>query len=116
MSIMKEFKEFAVKGNVLDLAIGLIVGAEFGKIINSLVTDIIMPPIGVLIGNANFKDLFFVLRDSPTQPGPYQSLEQAKTLGAATVNWGMFVTTLITFTIVAFCVFMIVKFINRLRK
>lgn len=114
MSIMKEFREFAVKGNVIDMAVGLIIGAEFGKIINSMVNDVIMPPIGLLIGGVDFKNLFIVLKEG-TVPGPYLTLPDAQKAGAVSLNIGNFVTTLITFTIIAFAVFLLVKGINRLR-
>lgn len=115
MGFMQEFKEFAVKGNVIDLAVGLIIGAEFGKIVNSLVKDVIMPPVGLLIGNVDFKNLFILLKEGPNQPAPYASLEAATNAGAVTMNIGLFITTAITFTIIAFAVFMIVKAANRMR-
>lgn len=114
MGLMQEFRDFAVKGNVIDLAVGLIIGAEFGKIVNSLVTDVIMPPIGLLIGNVDFKNLFILLKEGAT-PAPYATLADAQKAGAVTLNLGNFVTTAITFTIIAFAVFMIVKAANRLR-
>ncbi|MBX3040024.1 MAG: large conductance mechanosensitive channel protein MscL [Bdellovibrionaceae bacterium] len=112
---MQEFKEFAVKGNVIDLAVGLIIGAEFGKIVNSLVADVIMPPIGLLLGNVDFKNLFVLLKEGAAQAGPYATLADAQKAGAVTINFGQFITTAITFTIIAFAVFMIVKAANRLR-
>lgn len=115
MSIMKEFKEFAVKGNVVDLAIGLIIGAEFGKIVNSMVQDVIMPPIGLLIGNVDFKNLFITLKEGATQAGPYATLADAQKAGAVTINAGLFTTNIISFVIIAFVVFMIVKAMNKLR-
>lgn len=115
MSIAKEFREFAVKGNVIDMAVGLIIGAEFGKIVNSLVTDVIMPPIGMLIGNVDFKNLFVLLKNGTDGASSYATLADAQKAGAVTVNVGLFVTTVISFTIIAFCVFMLVKAINRLR-
>lgn len=114
MSIMQEFRDFAVKGNMVDMAVGLIIGAEFGKIVNSLVSDVIMPPIGLLIGGVDFKDLFILIKEGST-PAPYLTIADAKTAGAVTLNYGNFITTLITFTIIAFAVFMLVKAINRLR-
>lgn len=114
MGILQEFKEFAVKGNVVDLAVGLIVGAEFGKIVNSLVTDVLMPPIGLIVGNVDFKNLFVVLKPGVTE-GPYATLVDAQKAGAVTVNVGLFVTTIISFTIIAFAVFMIVRMMNKLR-
>lgn len=115
MGIMQEFREFAVKGNVLDMAVGLIIGAEFGKIVNSLVTDVIMPPIGLIIGGVDFKNLFVTIKDGITQAGPYATLADAQKAGAVTINVGTFVTSVITFTIIAFAVFMIVKAMNKLR-
>lgn len=115
MSMLAEFKEFAVKGNAVDLAVGLIIGAEFGKIVNSLVTDVIMPPIGLLIGNVDFKNLFLTLKEGATVPAPYATLADAQKAGAVTMNIGLFVTTLITFSIVAFAVFMLVRGINKLK-
>lgn len=114
MGIAQEFRDFAVKGNVVDMAVGLIIGAEFGKIVNSMVSDMLMPPIGLLIGGVDFKNLFFVIKDGSVA-APYLTLADAQKAGAVTLNFGSFVTTLITFTIIAFAVFMIVKGINRLR-
>ncbi|HET9333325.1 MAG TPA: large-conductance mechanosensitive channel protein MscL [Gemmatimonadota bacterium] len=110
----KEFKEFALKGSVLDLAIGIIIGASFAPIIKSLVDDIIMPPIGLLLGGVDFTNLFLVLRDG-MPPGPYATLEAARTASAVTINYGLFVNTIITFLIVAFAIFLMVKMINRWR-
>ena len=110
MSFTSEFRAFAVKGNVVDMAVGIIIGAEFGKIVNSLVNDIIMPPIGKLIGNVNFADLFIDLSGSGAQ-----TLAEAKKMGAATLNYGSFITAVINFTIMALAIFMMVKAINRLR-
>ncbi len=115
MGILKEFRDFAMKGSVIDLAIGLIVGVEFGKIVNSLVNDIIMPPIGLIVGGVDFKNLYVLLKEGPTVPAPYASLVEAQKAGAVTMNIGLFVTTLITFVIIAFVVFMIVKLVNRMR-
>jgi large conductance mechanosensitive channel len=116
VGIAQEFKEFAVKGNVVDMAVGLIVGAEFGKIVNSLVTDVIMPPIGFLIGNVDFKNLFVTLKEGTVIPGPYASLVDAQKAGAVTMNFGLFITTVISFTVVAFCVFLLVRAMNHLRQ
>lgn len=115
MAILKEFKEFAVKGNVIDLAVGLIVGAEFGKIVNSLVQDVIMPPIGLIIGGVDFKNLFITLKDGAVQHGPYASLIDAQKAGAITVNIGVFITTVISFTIIAFAVFLLVQAFNKIK-
>lgn len=116
MGMLAEFKEFAVKGNVVDLAVGLIIGAEFGKIVNSLVTDVIMPPIGLLIGGIDFKNLFLTLKEGTIVPGPYATLVDAQKAGAVTINVGTFVTTVITFTIVAFAVFLLVRAMNKIKK
>lgn len=115
MGIAQEFREFAVKGNVIDMAVGLIIGAEFGKIVNSLVTDVIMPPVGILIGNVDFKNLFILLKAGTDGATTYATLADAQKAGAVTINMGLFITTCISFTIIAFCVFMLVKAINRLR-
>lgn len=116
MSIAKEFKEFAVKGNVVDLAVGLIIGAEFGKIVNSLVQDVIMPPIGLLIGGVDFKNLFITLKEGSAAGSPYATLADAQKAGAITINIGSFLSTVISFTIVAFAVFMLVRAFNKLRN
>ena len=110
----KEFKEFALKGSVLDMAIGIIIGAAFAPIVKSLVDDIIMPPIGLLLGGVDFTNLFAVLREG-TPGSPYSSLEVARAAGAVTVNYGLFVNTLITFLIISFAIFLMVKVINRWR-
>lgn len=107
----KEFRNFAVRGSVLDLAIGVIIGGAFGKIITSLVNDILMPPIGLLLGRVNFADLFVSL-----SPGDFASVEEAKKAGAATLNYGLFLNTVIDFLIVAFVIFLVVKQVNRLRQ
>jgi len=113
--MLKEFKDFAMKGNVLDMAIGIIIGAAFGPIVNSLVNDVIMPPIGLLLGNVDFSNIFAVLREGKAA-GPYASLAAAKAAGAVTMNFGLFINTIINFIIVAFAVFMLVKNVNRFRK
>jgi large conductance mechanosensitive channel len=113
MSLIKEFKEFAMKGNVVDLAVGVVIGASFGKIVTSLVSDVIMPPIGKAMGNVNFTDLFVNLDSAK---GPFVSLKAAKDAGAAVIAYGSFINTVIDFAIVAFCIFMLVKGINRLRR
>jgi large conductance mechanosensitive channel len=112
--MMKEFKEFAVKGNVVDMAVGIIIGAAFGSIVKSLVSDVIMPPIGLLLGNVDFSNLFVVLKQGTTA-GPYLTLADANTAGAVTLNYGMFINTIISFLIVAFAIFILVKNINRLK-
>jgi large conductance mechanosensitive channel len=113
--MLKEFREFAVKGNVVDMAVGIIIGAAFGKIVDSLVKDMIMPPIGLLLGKVDFANLFVVLKEG-TQAGPYLSVEAAQNAGAVTFNYGMFINTVISFTIVAFAVFMLIRAINRLKR
>ncbi|HBL22678.1 MAG TPA: large conductance mechanosensitive channel protein MscL [Deltaproteobacteria bacterium] len=111
----KEFKEFIMRGNVVDMAVGIIIGAAFVTIVKSLVDDVIMPPIGLLLGNIDFTNLFAVLKDGKV-PGPYETLALAKAAGAVTINYGVFINTIISFLVVAFCVFILVKNVNRLRK
>jgi large conductance mechanosensitive channel len=113
--MLKEFREFAVRGNVVDMAVGIIIGAAFGSIVKSLVDDLLMPPLGVLTGGLDFTDKFVLLR-AGTPPGPYLSLEQAKAAGAATVNYGNFLNNVVTFLLVAFAVFLVVRAVNRLRR
>jgi large conductance mechanosensitive channel len=113
--MLKEFKEFALKGNVVDMAIGIIIGAAFGTIVKSLVADIIMPPIGLLLGNVDFANLFVVLREGTTA-APYASLAEAQAAGAVTFNYGMFINTIISFLIIAFAVFMVVRSMNRMKR
>jgi large conductance mechanosensitive channel len=114
--MFKEFREFALKGNVLDMAVGIIIGLAFAAIINSLVSDVIMPPIGLLLGNVDFSNLFILLKDGQIAPPPYATLEDAKAAGAVTVNLGIFINTVIIFVIVALAVFFVVKNANRLKK
>lgn len=111
----QEFKEFAVKGNVVDMAVGIIIGAAFGTIVTALVEGILMPPVGMLIGDVDFSDLFTVLRDGDPA-GPYASLAAAQEAGAVVMAWGAFINTVISFLIVAFAVFIFVKWINGLKK
>lgn len=113
--MLKEFKEFAMRGNVVDMAIGIIIGAAFGTIVKSLVTDIIMPPIGLLLGNVDFADLFIVIKAGKVA-GPYAALADAQKAGAVTMNYGLFINTIISFLIVAFAVFMIIRSINQLKR
>ena len=113
--MLKEFKEFAMRGNVLDMAVGIIIGAAFGTIINSLVADVIMPPIGMLLGNIDFSNLFAVLKEGKVA-APYASLAAAKEAGAVTINYGLFINTIITFLIVAFAVFLLIRNVNKLAK
>ncbi|MCP1337309.1 large conductance mechanosensitive channel protein MscL [Futiania mangrovi] len=113
--MLKEFKEFALKGNMLDMAVGIIIGAAFGTIVSSLVDDIIMPPIGLLIGGLDFSQFFLVLKEGATA-APYASLDAAKEAGAVTLNLGLFINALIKFLIVAFALFIVVKGMNNMRK
>ena len=113
--MFKEFKEFAVRGNVMDMAVGIIIGGAFGTIAKSLVADVIMPPIGLLLGGVDFSDLFVVLsQGSPA--GPYATLADAQAAGAVTINYGVFVNSVVSFLIVAFAVFLLVRSFNRLRR
>jgi len=116
MSMVQEFKEFAVKGNVVDMAVGIIIGAAFGTIVKSLVADVIMPPIGLLLGGVDFADLFVVLKEGATVAAPYASLPDAKAAGAVTINYGSFINTVISFLIVAFAVFMMIKAVNSAKR
>lgn len=109
--MLKEFKEFAMRGNVMDMAIGIIIGGAFGKIISSLVSDVLMPPIGLMLGRMNFSNLFVNLSG-----GDFDTIEKAKAAGAATINYGLFINTVIDFLIVAFVIFMVVRQLNRLKK
>ena len=114
--MLKEFKEFAMRGNVVDMAVGIVIGAAFGTIINSLVADVIMPPIGLLLGNIDFSNLFIVLKEGAKAPPPYESLVAAKAAGATSINYGIFINTIITFLIVAFAVFLLIRGINKLKR
>ena len=114
--MFKEFKEFAMRGNVVDMAVGIIIGASFGGIISSLVADVIMPPIGLLLGNVDFANLFLTLKAGAKAAGPYASLADAKTAGAVTVNVGLFINTIISFLIVAFAMFLVIRGMNRMKK
>ena len=109
--MLKEFREFAMRGNVIDMAVGIIIGAAFGKIVTSLVADVIMPPIGILLGNVDFSNIFINLSD-----GEYESLAAAQEAGAATINIGVFINAVISFLIVAFAVFLLIRSINRLKR
>ena len=110
--MFKEFKEFAMKGNVMDMAIGIIIGAAFGKIVSSFVADVLMPPLGLLMGGADFSNKFITLSGA----GPFETLEAAKNAGAVTMNYGLFLNTVIDFVIIAFAIFIMVKQINRLKR
>jgi large conductance mechanosensitive channel len=114
--MFKEFKEFIMRGNVLDLAIGIIIGAAFGTIVNSLVKDVIMPPIGLALGNVDFNNLFAVIKEGTEAAAPYATLADAQAAGAVTINYGVFINTIIVFIIVAFAVFLIVRTFNRVRR
>ena len=113
-NILVEFKKFAMRGNVMDMAVGIIIGAAFGKIVDSLVKDIIMPPLGWLMGRVDFANKYWVLPVNDVQ-GPFASLDAAQKAGAVTVNWGLFVNAIISFLIVAFAVFMLIKAMNTLQ-
>ena len=113
--MLKEFKAFVMRGNVLDLAVALIIGAAFGTVVKSLVDDVIMPPIGLALGNVDFSNLFFLLKAGPKALPPYLTVADAHAAGAVTVNYGQFINNLVTFLIVAFAVFLIVKAANRLK-
>ncbi|GGE93471.1 large-conductance mechanosensitive channel [Stappia taiwanensis] len=114
LRMLQEFKKFAVKGNMIDMAVGIIIGAAFSTIVSSLVDDILMPPLGLVLGGVDFSDLFVVLK-AGTTPGPYPTVEAAGEVGAVTWNIGLFVNAVIKFLIVAFALFMVVKSINKLR-
>ncbi len=113
--MLAEFKKFAVKGNMLDMAVGIVIGAAFATIISSLVGDIIMPVIGLITGGADFSDLFMVLKEG-APAGPYATLAAANEAGAVTVNWGVFVNAIVNFTIIAFALFMVIRSFNRMKK
>jgi large conductance mechanosensitive channel len=113
--MLEEFKQFAVKGNMLDMAVGIIIGAAFGTIIQSLVNDVIMPPIGLALGGVDFSDLFLTLRQG-AMPGPYLTLADATAAGAVTLNYGVFANAVVSFLIVAFSVFLVVRAFNRLKR
>jgi large conductance mechanosensitive channel len=113
--MFKEFKEFIMRGNVLDLAVGIIIGAAFGTIVKSLVDDVIMPPVGLALGGVDFANLVLLLKPGPKGPPPYATLAEAQAAGAVTVNYGTFINNLVTFVIVAFVIFLVVRTANRLR-
>ena len=113
--MLKEFKEFAMRGNVMDMAVGIIIGAAFGAIIGSFVADVLMPPIGLLLGHVDFANLFLVLKHGAV-PGPYASLAAAKQAGAVTLNIGVFINTIVSFIIIAFAIFIVVRGMNRMKK
>lgn len=111
----KEFKEFAMRGNVVDMAVGIIIGGAFGTIVKSLVSDVLMPPIGLLLGGVDFADFFITLKEGAT-PGPYPTLADAQETGAVVISYGVFVNAVISFLIVAFAVFLLIRGINRLQR
>ena len=113
--MFKEFKEFAARGNVIDMAVGIIIGGAFGTIVKSLVSDVLMPPLGLLLDGVDFSNFFLTLKEG-VQPGPYATLADAQGAGAVTVAYGVFINALISFLIVAFAVFLLVKGVNRLKK
>ncbi len=113
--MLREFKEFAMRGNVVDMAVGIVIGGAFGTIVKSLVDDVLMPPIGLLLGGVDFSDFFVVLKEGMKAAAPYHTLADAKAAGAVTLNLGLFVNSVISFTIVAFALFMVVKAMNKLR-
>jgi large conductance mechanosensitive channel len=112
--MLKEFKEFVLRGNVMDMAVGIIIGAAFGTIVASLVSDIIMPPIGLLLGGVDFSNLFILLK-AGSPAAPYASLADAQAAGAVTINYGVFINAVVSFLIVAFVIFLLIRSINRLR-
>ncbi len=113
--MLKEFKEFAMRGSVLDMAVGIIIGAAFGTIVSSIVADILMPPVGLLLGNVDFSDLFMVLK-AGEPAGPYLSLQAAKEAGAVTLNYGQFINHVVSFLIIAFVLFLVIRGMNRLKR
>ncbi|MGB0911549.1 MAG: large-conductance mechanosensitive channel protein MscL [Nitrospirales bacterium] len=113
--MLKEFKEFAMRGNVVDMAVGIVIGGAFGAIIKSMVADVLMPPIGLLMGGVDFANLFMTLKEGATV-GPYASLAAAKEAGAVTVNIGVFLNAIISFIIVAFSIFMVIKGMNNMKR
>ena len=115
MGMVKEFREFAVKGNVVDMAVGIIIGGAFGTVVKSFVDDVMMPPLGTLVGNIDFSQMMIVLKQGAT-PGPYESLAAAREAGAVTLNFGLFLNATVSFVIVAFAVFLLIRAINRLKR
>ncbi|MCC7124893.1 MAG: large conductance mechanosensitive channel protein MscL [Acidobacteria bacterium] len=114
--MLNEFKEFIAKGNVMDLAVGVIIGAAFQRIVDSLVNDVIMPVVGLVAGGTDFTNMFVVMKDGIKAPAPYASLAEAKAAGAAVFGYGAFITQVVQFLILAWVVFLMVKFVNRLRR
>jgi len=116
MGMIKEFKEFAIKGNVMDMAVGIIIGAAFSTVVKSLVDDVLMPPFGFLLGNVDFANLFLVLKDGARGVSDYATLAEARADGAVTINYGLFVNSIISFIIVAIALFILIKNMNRLKR
>jgi large conductance mechanosensitive channel len=116
MPMLNEFKEFIAKGNVMDLAVGVIIGAAFQRIVDSLVNDVVMPVVGLIVGGTDFSNLFLVLREGAKAPGPYASLAAARAAGAAVFGYGAFITQVVQFLILAWVVFLMVKAVNRVRR
>jgi large conductance mechanosensitive channel len=114
--MFKEFKEFAMRGNVLDMAVGIIIGGAFGTIVKSMVDDLLMPPVGLGLGNVDFSNLFVVLKEGTKAASPYAALADAKAAGAVTINYGLFINNVVSFIIVAFCVFLLIRAMNRLNR
>lgn len=114
--MLKEFREFAMRGNVVDMAVGIIIGAAFGSIVQSLVADVIMPPIGLILGNVDFSNLFVVLKQGAAAAAPYASLAEAQKAGAVTINYGKFLNSVVSFIIVAFAVFLLIRAINKVKR
>jgi large conductance mechanosensitive channel len=116
MKMIKEFKEFAMRGNVVDMAVGIVIGAAFGTIIKSLVADVIMPPIGLLLGKVDFSNLFIVVKEGAKAAAPYAALADAKAAGAVVISYGSFINTVVSFLIVAFTIFIVISQMNKLKK
>ena len=114
--MFKEFKEFAMKGNVVDMAVGIVIGAAFGTIVKSLVSDVLMPPIGLLLGGIDFSNFFVLLKEGATAAAPYAALADAQAAGAVTINYGVFFNSIISFIIVAFALFIVIKGMNRMKR
>jgi len=113
--MLEEFKKFIMRGNVIDMAVGIVMGAAFGGIVNSFVNDVLMPPIGVLLGGIDFSNLFLLIKKGAT-PGPYLTLTQAQEAGAVTLNYGVFINTIISFLIIAAAIYVVIRFLNQLKK
>lgn len=114
--MLKEFRQFALRGNVVDMAVGIIIGGAFGTIVSSLVNDVLMPPLGLLLGNVDFQDLFIVLREGSQAAGPYATVAAAQEAGAVTINYGLFINSVISFVLIAIAVFFLVRAMNRLER